>query len=306
MRPYGWSDDNTTLVEEEATHLREMAQHLIDGGKLRPLVADLNARGILTVSGKQWQTITVKRALVNPRMIGMREKNGTLEPSLSTPILDVETYDKLVELFNDPERLKYAGGNGTQALLHAGIGRCGVCGASLYSYASGESYKYKCPSAPTGCGRVSIKGGDLDAEITEGVLARLTDAGYRRALQGAVNALSVPQAAEEQLAELRGRLDALGEDYADGVIDRTQMQKGTARLRERIAKAKGLVERATTLSDIPEPTVEKILAWWEDASIQRRRDVVGVLLDHVTVKPSTGRIANGIHPDRLHYEWKTA
>lgn len=305
MRAFGFSDDGIGIVDTEADELRHMAQHLINGSKLRPLVTDLNARGVKTVTGKEWQTITVKRALVNPRMIGMREKNGELVPAAWQPILDVDTYDKLVTLFNDPERLKHSRNTTTSSLLGGGMARCGVCGNAMYAYTEDRGRRYKCPSG-VGCGSVSVKAEDLEADATEGVLARLSDAGYRKALADAVNALSTPQAAEEELANLRGRLDALGEDYADGMIDREQMRAGTARLRERIAKQKLLIERQTTLSDIPVPSVEKIIGWWEAASVPRRRDVVAVILDHVTVKPSTGRIKNGIHPDRLHYEWKTA
>lgn len=308
MRPYGWSDDKVSVVDSEADELRAMANHLVDGGALRPLAADLNERGVKTVAGGPWKTITIKRALTNPRMIGMREKNGTLVASDAEPILDADTFDKLVALFNDPARTKFARDPARMRLLSGGIVRCGLCGSQMYAVATGDPNRrdlYKC-GGDTGCSRLSCNADDLEADVTEGVLARLTDAGYRKALQAAVNGLSTTQAAEEELADLRQRLDHLGEDYADGLIEREQMRAGTAKLRERIAKTKAVIERQTTLSDIPEPTVEKIIAWWEEASVQRRRDVTAVILDHVTVKPSAARTRTGIHPDRLHYEWKTA
>ncbi|NKS34409.1 hypothetical protein GS488_01725 [Rhodococcus hoagii] len=46
--------------------------------------------------------------------------------------------------------------------------------------------------------------------------------------------------------------------------------------------------------------------WWEETSKARRRDVLSVLLDHVTVNRSTRRGHAGIDPDRLRFEWKSA
>ncbi|MGV9745459.1 hypothetical protein ACWDTG_11140 [Rhodococcus zopfii] len=64
------------------------------------------------------------------------------------------------------------------------------------------------------------------------------------------------------------------------------------------------VKRRETLDDLPEPDAEQIVKWWENASDARRRDVISVLLDHVTVKSTRRRGPAGLDPERLQRVWR--
>ncbi|WP_139813184.1 recombinase family protein [Prescottella equi] len=306
-RAYGWADDRITIVKPEAKELRAMAKHLLKGGTLRGLVADLDQRGVATVTGKQWQPVTIKRALTNPRIIGKQESGKKLVESSAQPILDEATYAKLVELLLDPARARFTGDRTRVHLLAGGIARCGVCGGPLHPKTSDtRADAYGCAIRSGGCGKISIKAGDLEADVIERVLARMSDAGFRRDLAKALNELQSTTDTERELADVERRLAILGEDFADGAIDRATMHAGTERIRARKAALELHIQRRDVLDDLPEPDVEQIVQWWEETSKTRRRDIVSVLLDHVTVNRSTRRGHAGIDPDRLHYEWKPA
>ncbi|RDI32472.1 recombinase-like zinc beta ribbon protein [Rhodococcus sp. AG1013] len=306
-RAYGWADDGITIVEPEAKELRAMAEQLLAGGTLRGLVADLEERGIATATGKTWQPITIKRSLTNPRIIGKRKSGDQLVRAEAQPILDKRTFTKLVALLHAPERARFIGDRSRVHLLGGGIARCGVCGSALFpNTSSTRPDSYACAIRSGGCGKISIKADDLEADVVERVLARMSDASFRRDLAKSLNELQSSTDAERELAEIDRRFEILGEDFADGVIDRATMRAGTERVRARKATLELHIGRREVLDDLPEPDVEQIVQWWEETSKARRRDVVTVLLDHVTVKRTTRRGHAGIDPDRLHYEWKAA
>jgi hypothetical protein len=306
-RAYGWADDRITIIKPEAKELRAMAKQLLAGGTLRGLVADLEQRGVATVTGKPWQPVTIKRALTNPRIIGKQKSGTKLIDSKAQPIIDDATYKKLVKLLHDPERARFTGDRSRVHLLAGGIARCGVCGGALHPKTSDtRADAYGCAIRSGGCGKISIKAGDLEADVVERVLARMADAGFRRDLAKSLNELQSTTDTERELADVERRFEILGEDFADGVIDRATMRAGTERIRARKATLELHIKRRDVLDDLPEPDIEQIVQWWEETSKSRRRDVVSVLLDHVTVNRSTRRGHAGIDPDRLHYHWKSA
>ncbi|MGW6376211.1 recombinase family protein [Rhodococcus sp. NPDC055112] len=304
-RAYGWADDGIAIVDSEAEVLREMAAELLDGGTLRGLVARLSEQGIATATGKTWQPITIKRSLTNPRIIGKRQSGDKLVRAEAAPILDVRTYNRLIKLLQAPERSRFTGDRTRIHLLGGGIARCGVCGSALYANTSStRADSYACSIRTGGCGRISVKAEDLEADTIERVLARLSDAKFRRKLTKEINALATGEDAAKQLADLEARFTTLGEDFADGLIERETMRAGTERIRAKKATIELQVQRREVLDDLPEPTVAQVVQWWEEASKRRQRDVVSVLLDHVTVKPTSRRGHAGIDPDRLQHTWK--
>lgn len=116
---------------------------------------------------------------------------------------------------------------------------------------------------------------------------------------------------EKILAELEVKLTRLGVDFADGIIDQTTLRAATETIRARQSEVREQVSRRTIIADFLDPSIIHVVQWWEKASKRRQRDVISVLLDHVTVKPAvrSGRRRPGdplINPDRLTRVWKTA
>ena len=306
-RAYGWTETNDATIDEEAEVIRMMATTLLDGGSLRGLVDHLETEGISTVSGKAWKPITIKRALTNPRMIGKKQSGDKLVATTIPPILQPRTYKRLCELLLDPERAKYTGDRTQVALLGGGLARCGGCGRPMYAASTvGRPTVYACSTRSSDCPSiVSVQAELLEADVIERVLARLSSPKYRKALTKSINELGSREEGETRVVELNARFTALGEDFADGLIDRETMRAGTVRVRANIAATELKMAQREVLIDLPEPSADDIVKWWEEADKRRRRDVVSIVVDHLTVKPTDRRGRDGLDPHRVDYVWKT-
>src|SRR5271155_6208197 len=69
-RPFGFEDDRVTQREDEAAVLRELTTRLLDGELPDSLIADLNARGILTAQGRPLTRPALKTLLTRERNCG--------------------------------------------------------------------------------------------------------------------------------------------------------------------------------------------------------------------------------------------
>lgn len=306
-RAYGWQADGKSIEPAEAEEILRWAAYLLDltadpPPSRRGLAADLAARSVSTVSGAAWSPTVIRRALVAPRMIGCRyDSDGQLVDTDIEPILDRDTWHQLREVLLDPALQKFTPTRTTVYLLSGGLAR-GECGHHLaYNSAGGRAAVYGCGTSS--CGSVTITAALLEDDITERVLARVTDPKYRRQLGRALAAAGTVEDQEAIVEDLRERLVLLGQDYADRTIDRATMLAGTERARANIAAAERLMASMTTMGDLLAPTVDDVLAWWEDASPVRRHEIVAFLLDHVVVRTSQGRQVRGA--DRLELHWHT-
>ncbi|MCX4096544.1 recombinase family protein [Nocardia sp. alder85J] len=305
-RAYGWQRDGRTVDPVEADEIRLWARYMLadvdPAPSQRGLVDELSARGVTTVSGKPWRAIVIRRALTAPRMIGMKfDDTGRLVDADMEPILDWETWQRLRAVLDDPQRsVKFAPNrNRPPALLSGGLARCGADGSALH-HSGGRHGSYACSVRAGGCG-LSIAAPLLEADATRRLLARLTDPAGRQSL-----GRGQPAEAEAlaELDELQARLRTLGEDYADGAIERDTMLSGTERAREHILRARKRAERARLLTALPDASTENsppLDGWWNTATDADRHTVLAAVLDHVIVRPSEGRTVIGA--DRLEYHW---
>lgn len=306
-RAYGWQTNGRTVDPAEANEIRSWADLFLHGDddaevSQRDLTRDLKARGVSTVSGKEWRAQVIRRALTAPRMIGKRFNDaGDLVDTDIEPILDEETWQQLRAKLLDPARQKFAPIKGRVTLLSGGRVTCDVCQGTMSYNSTGDSAVVLCSLRGGGCGKVSILARLIEADATERVLARLTDPAYRRKLAKAAAKVLKGADPGSIVDEVRERLAVLGTDYADGKIERETMHAGTERARDRLASVERLAGIAELVDELDAPTVDDILAWWENTTDERRRDVVALLLDHVSVRTSEGQTIMGA--DRLDYHW---
>ena len=165
--------------------VREMATRVLARESLDRLVRDLNARGITTVTGTQWNSSAIRQFLKSPSLAGLVEHNGEVieDRRLDGPVaLDVETWESVQSVFAARKR-----GRPADTYLLSGIAICGRdgCGARLYGrprtsgkpYADGEVRReYWCQKragAATGCGRLNIDQRYADEVVEAAVVRRL-------------------------------------------------------------------------------------------------------------------------------------
>lgn len=306
-RAYGWKVDGKTAEPKEADEARRWATYILDDTDPPPswkgLAADLHARGVKTVSGKAWSGIVIRRILTAPRMIGKRfDDSGALVDTDVEPILTEEIWRQLRAELITEDRQKFTPSRSTVYLLSGRLAICGGCGHAMsYNTAGDRAAVYGCTIDGGGCGRITINAGLIEADVTERVLARLTDEQYRQALGRAMDQAGTADDQRTVISDLRTRLATLGTDYGARLIERATLLAGTESVRAGIAAAERMIRAADALADIPGPTVDDVLAWWEEAPAARQHDIVAVLLDHVTVRSSEGRTVLGA--DRLEFVW---
>ncbi|GAA2657728.1 recombinase family protein [Nonomuraea recticatena] len=312
MRPYGYDKDRKSVVEEEAQVLRDAAQRVINGDSLRSIVVDLDRRGILTSTGKPWQAVTLRRALQNPRIAGWRTSDGEkVARGDWDPIISDETQAKLVAILGDPERKK-GGGGGTAArkyLLSGGFVVCGNpgCGKPLQSQPSNAGSRgYVCRKAPPvgGCGRIRVAAEALEQEVAARVLSRFASPAVARRLKEAMTAQS-ETAILDQIREYEQRIEEAAADYARGELSKMALKSAERTADEEIKKLRGQISHTNRMSNLPEGLLPKELAeWWMHAPLDRRRDLIGAVLDHVAVGPVTRPGFRELDQDRLNWVWK--
>lgn len=320
MRPYGYDKDDQ-VIEEEAANLREFKGRLLGAGEsMRSLVSDVRRRGILTSAGNEWTQNSMKRILVNPRLAGLRVERGKLVKAPWDAIFEVGEHEELVALLDDPSRRQGPSSKDPKYLLSAGKLACGrqvpdadgdgthLCGKTLYTQPSSAGTRgYVCRKAgPSfGCGRLRIAAGPLEEEVTARVLARLASPKVRQRLATAVGvAAGGKESVDEAIKAIEGRVAEAREEFVTRGISMATLKAIESRADAEIKQLNEQLEQQRRLNELPATTADGLAEWWVDAPLERRRDLIGLVLDKVIVKPATVRGASGLDKDRLEFVWK--
>lgn len=161
-RAYGWTADDSELVDPEAAELRRVAREIDAGKSRKQIVRELNDRNEPTSGGNEWSVTALGRMLKNPRMIG-RKQDKIGRPIMQGPMIyppvfatddEVALWKRVRVKLNDP-RLKQDK-QPTAALLtdHA---VCGLCHNGMYPARPRQRKpRYAC-HVSSGCGRMSIQ-----------------------------------------------------------------------------------------------------------------------------------------------------
>ena len=99
------------IREDEAAIIREAARRVLAGESLRSVAIDLSDRGLGQRSGGRWPGgATWGQRITAPHVAGLRVHRGKIVSEATwEPILDRETWDRLVALRADPSRRTQSG-----------------------------------------------------------------------------------------------------------------------------------------------------------------------------------------------------
>jgi site-specific DNA recombinase len=299
---YGWDrvvqPDGSkieTVNEPQAALVRNLAERIVRGESLRGIVADLNARGIPSPTGKEWGKTMLRHLVTRERNVALRVHRGeTIGNGEWPPILDRTLWEQTRAVLQDPTR-KTSTSSAAVHLL-SGIARCGICGATMRASMNRTVPSYRCSASSC----VSRNRHDLDAFVTQVVTARLTEPDAA--------ALLAPQddgarRAAAEVAELRAKLDTAADDYADGALDREQFHRITERLRPRLDSAQARVRVVDSspllLGVVGARDVQKV---WGALPLSRKRGVIDLLLAVRVLR--TARGARTFDPKTVEIAWK--
>jgi site-specific DNA recombinase len=310
------------IVPEEADALIEAARRILAGESLNSIARDFNDRGLVPApprrnperQAKAFYTRRLRRILVNPSIAGLRTYHGEVVASATwPPILDRETWERVVAVLNAPERRR-----GYRPPVHAlaGVAVCGALvpgedgeleehGATLRSKWSHGRVSLSCDKSNPGfhgCGKISIDHGNL-----ERVVLAMIEARDWSQLAGSLRELAASGTADpnlaEQLAADEAELRSLAAMKALRRIEEGEWLAMRTALLERIGAARRVLERQTIVPAAALDPETPILDAWPDWSPEQRRTILRALFHRIVIKPATKR-GRGPDPDRVVPDWR--
>jgi DNA invertase Pin-like site-specific DNA recombinase len=328
---YGYRrvDGRDVVVPEHAAVIREAARRVLDGESMRSVSADLNRRGVPSprtverarisaddagLAPISWQGVTLRQMLRRPSLAGLRTHRGVVvgafDPEWHPAILDADTHDRLIALFDDPTRASSSRVGHPPRHLLSGIAWCGRCGETLggrmmrlagWTPKPGQGSKPTKPAyACRACMKVRRLQEPVDVLVTEALLRRL-----EREDAADLFTTGDPATARElraQIEAVTARLATAADLFAAGTIDGDQLARITAggrAEREQLEAGLSAALPPALPSDAVGPGVR---AAWERYDVERRRLILSTVA-RVTIMPS--RPGRSFDPELIRIEWLT-
>jgi site-specific DNA recombinase len=307
-RPFGYEQDGSTIRSVEAGAVREGYAALLAGVPLAGIARQWNEQSLVSTQMRQartghagepspWRHDSVRSVLLNPRYMGKRAHLGEVVADAVWPALVDETTWRAAEaVLTNP--LRRSGARGGKYLL-SGLAVCGVCGSTVHAGANSRPgiRSYRCAGST---GHFARKAEPVEEFVSAVIVARLSREDARDLLSD--DAHPDTAALRDEANGVRGRLDALAVDFADGTLTASQLRTATARLRSRLAELENALADAGRV-DILGPLVaaEDVASAWGLLSVARQRAIVGVLA-RVTLH-APGRGTRIFRPETVGIEW---
>lgn len=274
-RPFGFDrkGDQVIVVKREAKMLRAAAAAVRSGVTLAQITKGWNASDVPTTAGGEWSVTSVKRALLNPRLVGHVTYRGDDMGSLGPTILNDAGYDALEAKLTDPRR-KTSPSTQVKYLL-SGLVRCGTCDEPMYatsgvSRSTGKYKVYRCLV----CKRVRRRE-YVDEFVVGSVLARLGMPDAATLLAPDVDLVAL----QTEVTTLRDRRDGLAALLADGLLSTDAVREQAQRLSAQITDLERQIDSAMGASPLrPLVGAADVAAVWDALDVLAQRAVVDTLM----------------------------
>lgn len=282
-RPWGFAPNRIDHDPVEAEEVRDAAVRLLAGESPRSVAKRYGL-----------QPFNMWRALVAPRMIGIREHQGIRHAAQWAPILDVDVWEALRALQKRRQDASTdPGGQRARTHLLSGFLRCGICGSRVNGAPTSRKIGpkdskervavpgYRCMAI--NCGNVRRAAAPLDSYITEWVL--------QRAELPAAPTVDPALAAAVHVAQTL--LDGLWDLYEQQVISAAEFATKRRQYEQQLSEAQAALAEAT--ADNPSGLVStmgdtEILGavwdWWTNADLRQRRELIGRHVDQIILRPA--------------------
>jgi DNA invertase Pin-like site-specific DNA recombinase len=311
------------VSEVQATRERELiceaARRILAGDSLRGIRLDWTDQGIRSTTGKVWQSQTLRKLLLSPRLAGYRVHNGTLYASDDYPvILDPVTWEAVCAVLRDPARTTNHRGGLPRHLL-SGLLHCGICGYRMYPRPWGEGFIYRClPTRGTdSCGKVSRDAAKVERLIEAALFKAVESETWDRVATERPNG-DPTRPHYERVAEITAELDVLdrrvGEaELAEELGRKPHPSAATLRRmltdreaeRDRHQEAAARLQGDRVVVAIPR-NLRKV---WPKLSLDRRRNILKAVLklppegQGIVIHPQ-GRGRPYFNPDTIDPDWR--
>lgn len=309
LRPFGYDTDRVTVIESEATIVRQVAARYLAGESLMSLTTWIQEQGVLSVAGKPWRTSVVRAMLTNPRYAGLRAHNGDIIATAVWPaIITPEQHHQLVAAF---ARKKVSGRRTARRYLLSGLLRCGKCGNRLFSSlrrdGATERRRYVCASGPDhgGCGRLTIVAEPVEEWLSEAVLLRLDSPAMADALTGRAAADERQAALLADLQSDQAQMLDLTDLWSSKAISSAEWTRAREPIEARIRSTESQLSQinGTTALDGLIGNASALRESWESLNLTRQAAIVSAVLDYATITPADPG-SRAFNPSRILPTWR--
>lgn len=241
----------------------------------------------------------MRAVLTNPRYAGLRAYKGEVVASAEwRPLVSEDTWRAVQGVLRDPSR---AQGGGARRLL-SGLAFCGVCGldSGVKVHAGGATHDYPMYRCSASYGHVGRRAEPVEEYVSAVIVERLSRPDAVELLRDGKR--PDIEALRAQARALRGRLDGMALEFADGELTASQLRMATERLRTRLAGVESKMADAGRVNVLgPLVGAADVRKAWDSLDVDRKRAVVDALC-RVVIHPA-GRGSRTFRPETVAIEW---
>jgi site-specific DNA recombinase len=315
---YEVEPERMSVNEDQAKTVRRVVWDVLGGTRIGTVCETLNREGIRTRDGKRWRQGNLHPILTKPAIAGLvrhpakpelvRSVWGTFVECGQHPdnangcfgaIVSECDWRRLQAILSKPARDRST--VGTRSALLTGIIYCGNpdCGKKLIATRDQRGkrvYACKRDSHREGCGKIKRLADPIDQMVAEAVIAALEDADDFTIPIPEGDDFAALYAEKRELEERQAQLAI--DHYRLRVIDRVPYLAANDALAADIAGIQRKLDRASTHRHVKAlPVGEVAQAEWDAHTddLVWRRQLIGILIDRVIIKPSRSRHVP-VHP----------
>jgi DNA invertase Pin-like site-specific DNA recombinase len=301
--------ERMSVNEEQAAVVRQVVWQVNAGKRIGTICTALNDAGIRTRDGKLWRQGNLHPILTKPAIAGLvrhpekpdlvRSVWGTFVECSQHPgtndcfgaIISEHDWRKLQTILAKPARARNV--VGMRSALLTGYVYCGACGKKLVATRDQRGkrvYACKRDSHREGCGKIKRLADPIDQLVTELVIATLEDSDIVIPVASGDDDYASLYTEQKQLEDRQAQLAI--DHYRLNVIDRVPYLAANEALATDIAAIKRKLDRATAHRHVTQlPVGEVAQAEWDAHAddLAWRRELIGLLIERVIVKPSQSR-----------------
>ncbi|MFK5646194.1 recombinase family protein [Ornithinimicrobium sp. LYQ121] len=280
-RPFGFLKETGEHHPTEADALREAYRRIARGQRLAEVRDYLHSLDLSTTAGNPWSVQSLRNLILDPRNKGIIRYQGKEAGAGDwEPIVTDDEWANAVAVLR-AKRTNKPRATPSDALLVT-VAKCGGCGGRVFTEQrkTSEHRSYTCQK---GC--IHLPQQWVDGRVFLALADFLSDPDQAEQWRGSVaRDTRELQEARAKHSALRDRLTVMGQDYADGLLERETMLSATTQLREQIATIEADLLRLEAESGINGAIdVEYLAEQLETAPIGESRESVRRLTDSIVL-----------------------
>jgi DNA invertase Pin-like site-specific DNA recombinase len=306
-RMFGWQRDLRTLDPVEAEQARALINEVILGEVgISELTRRWNEAGVRTTTGREWSHQSLRKYLLNPRLVGVRthkgkpvlDENGLEVRGTWEPLLGQDTYERLQLALGPVRSGSSTARRGARKYALTGLLRCGVCAGQMFGSNAREEgrFNYVCSTNTRATDRhtLSVSGVLADKYVMELVL--------RRTQREHVAMPAAEWAGAARMAEIDGQISMLMDGLVEGQLPARLVYPRVEKLENERAEMQN--SRVQWLRETTGPAVQsESVEGWALKTLDEQRLVADKWLSAIYVAPARQRGVR-FDPERLRPVWR--